>query len=364
MLVAGALVSLAGCGGGGGGSSAPPAGAQTQIAPLPANPLGSGVTTAAGAQVSSGTGTVTVPAGAVAPATTVTIDSINSQQAQGDFAMTSAPFIPSLVRSYLIQASVGPVAPTAGIPVVLTVPPSVVASLGGGAPQVFVQVLEQGGDNVVDDFELFASTYTSGNPATVSLTLPTYVFTNSRDNSGNFEANIIIAGAAAPGAGAPAVRAAVADVCLGSALGSPLQGYTVSQLVIEHTASINGAFSSPSNMGVDILAPLGTPVVSCENGVVVDICYQVTHTEKNRLKYFCGWGYHVVIENSDGTKCVYAHLVKGSDNNLTIGESVSAGQVIGAVGATGDCVFPHLHLEYIVNQVKVDPWPCLELSAG
>jgi hypothetical protein len=357
MVVAGALVSLAGCGGGGGGSSAGPTN-QTQIAPLPTNPLGSGTTTATGGQVTSGTGTMTVPTGAVPSGTGITIDALNSTQAQGDFAMTSAPFAPTLARSYLIQVSVGSVAPTAGIPVVLTVPPSVTAALGGEVPQVFVQVLEQGGDNVLDDFELFSSTYTSGSPGTVSLTLPTYAFTNSRDNSGNFEANIIIAGAASPGGTAPALRSAVVDGCGSDTLGSPLQGYTTSQLVVEHTATIDGSYNPPANMGVDLAAPLGTPVISVANGVVVDICYQISHTTKNKYNNYCGWGYHVVVENSDGTMVVYAHLEKGSDAGLTIGESVSQGQVLGAVGVTGGVVYSHLHLEYILNQIKVNPFPC------
>jgi len=354
-MVAGALISLVGCGGGGGGGGST---AGTSIAPLPSNAVITGPASAPVGQNNTGPGTVTSPNGSVPNNTSITIAAINSRNYQSDFAMTAAPFSPSLVRSYIIQVSVGPVAPTVGIPVVLVVPPAVVANLGGAAPTVFVQMLEQGGDNVLDDFEAFPSVYSGGTPATVSLTLPVTAFTNSRDNSGNFECNIVIAGAQDTTSGAIATPA-VADACLGSPIGSPLQGTAVSALQIEVHNGFNGAFNPPSNMGVDLVSTLGQPVISVANGFVVDVCYQTSETAKNKYNEHCGWGYHVVIQNSDGTKTVYAHLEKGSIT-VTNGEAVTKGQVIGAVGQTGGVMFPHLHLEYVVHQVKVDPFPCFQ----
>ncbi len=80
--------------------------------------------------------------------------------------------------------------------------------------------------------------------------------------------------------------------------------------------------------GVDIAAPAGTSVYAAHDGKVT--------TAEFQDKY----GNHVVIDRGDGMKSLYAHLSKMT---VSVGDRVEAGQVIGAVGSTGQSTGSHLH---------------------
>ena len=86
--------------------------------------------------------------------------------------------------------------------------------------------------------------------------------------------------------------------------------------------------------GIDIGAPIGTPVVSATSGTVSEV-------------YTGGWnggyGTHVIISGSNGYTTLYAHL---SGVNVSSGQQVAAGNtVIGWVGLTGRTTGSHLHFE-------------------
>ena len=78
--------------------------------------------------------------------------------------------------------------------------------------------------------------------------------------------------------------------------------------------------------GLDIPAPMGTPVVAMRDATV-----------NSTARWGYSYGYH--IRTSDGA--VYAHL---SQIGVTPGQQIRAGQVIGAVGDTGNSFGPHLHV--------------------
>jgi murein DD-endopeptidase MepM/ murein hydrolase activator NlpD len=84
--------------------------------------------------------------------------------------------------------------------------------------------------------------------------------------------------------------------------------------------------------GVDLLAPVGTGVLSVEDGIVVLI-----GNEGN-------YGFLVIINHPGGRQTRYAHLSKV---NVKIDSEVKAGDLIGEVGTTGqpDIDSPHLHFE-------------------
>ena len=94
--------------------------------------------------------------------------------------------------------------------------------------------------------------------------------------------------------------------------------------------------------GIDIAAPIGTPVWAAASGVVE----------------FAGWddsgyGNAIDIRHHDGFLTRYAHL---SDIYIQQGSVVNQSQVIGAVGSTGNSTGPHLHFETIPpSGVAVDP---------
>ncbi|MDT0274726.1 M23 family metallopeptidase [Blastococcus goldschmidtiae] len=82
--------------------------------------------------------------------------------------------------------------------------------------------------------------------------------------------------------------------------------------------------------GVDIAAPIGTPVYSAHSGVV------------QRAGPATGFGYAVYILGDDGYVTVYGHVHKYF---VRAGERVRAGEVIAEVGNRGQSTGPHLHFE-------------------
>lgn len=92
--------------------------------------------------------------------------------------------------------------------------------------------------------------------------------------------------------------------------------------------------------GMDIGAPHGSPVVAAKGGVV---------TFAGRSG---GYGYLVKIDHGGGFETWYAHL---SSIDVSVGQSVTAGQVIGRVGNTGRSYGAHLHFETRVDGSPVNP---------
>jgi murein DD-endopeptidase MepM/ murein hydrolase activator NlpD len=91
---------------------------------------------------------------------------------------------------------------------------------------------------------------------------------------------------------------------------------------------------------VDYAAPTGTPAQTVGDGVVEFAGVQG------------GFGNMVIVRHGNNHTTVYAHL---SRIQVRIGQTVQKGQVVGAVGSTGWSTGPHLHFEFRVNGVHVDP---------
>jgi len=86
--------------------------------------------------------------------------------------------------------------------------------------------------------------------------------------------------------------------------------------------------------GVDIGAPIGTPIVAAQSGVVS----QVYNSGWNG-----GYGIHVIINGSNGYSSLYSHM---QATNVSSGDSVVAGStIIGWIGMTGRTTGPHVHFE-------------------
>lgn len=86
--------------------------------------------------------------------------------------------------------------------------------------------------------------------------------------------------------------------------------------------------------GVDIAAPMYTPIYSAGDGVVV------------RAGAATGFGLAVYIEHANGDTTVYGHM---EVITVTEGQRVSGGQEIAKVGTRGFSTGPHLHFEVHVG---------------
>ena len=92
--------------------------------------------------------------------------------------------------------------------------------------------------------------------------------------------------------------------------------------------------------GIDLAAPYGTLVKAADGDQVIQAGYSV------------GYGYSVTLYHGGGFATLYAHL---SSIQVTNGQNVERGQVIGLVGSTGLSTGPHLHFEVRINGEPQDP---------
>ena len=116
----------------------------------------------------------------------------------------------------------------------------------------------------------------------------------------------------------------------------PLPGHTY---ISCHFGEVD-AFGNAGHRGTDIPAPEGTPILAAHSGTVL----------------VSGWndsyGNQVLLDNGAGLSTRYAHMAATA---VTAGETVTAGQVIGYVGSTGDSTGNHLHFEMMQGGIRVNP---------
>ncbi len=93
--------------------------------------------------------------------------------------------------------------------------------------------------------------------------------------------------------------------------------------------------------GIDFPVSTGSNVYAAGSGTVILV---------KRLNY--SYGFYVMIDHGDGLSTLYAH---NSDLYVSVGQQVSAGQVIAASGSTGNSTGPHCHFEVRVNGTRVNP---------
>jgi hypothetical protein len=154
------------------------------------------------------------------------------------------------------------------------------------------------------------------------------------------------------GTAAPASTAADALSSSTVLFTSPLPGATLTQAFgpssepLEPPATVGGVTYAHYHNGIDLAAPLGTPVLAAASGTVTFAGKQSDGAVV------------VKIQHDDGYTTLYAHL--DPSLQVTVGQHVSAGQIIGKVGVTGVTTGPHLHFGlYTSDGTAVDPAPYL-----
>ncbi|PTX61451.1 BlaR1 peptidase M56 [Kordia periserrulae] len=123
--------------------------------------------------------------------------------------------------------------------------------------------------------------------------------------------------------------------------------FPVKNKTVDHISSEFGAVRKHPKLkdkiphgGIDIKASLGTPIVATADGTVI------------KAKDEGNWGNLIIISHSDGFETLYAHL---QGFNITAGQTVKKGDIIGYVGNSGLSTAPHLHYEVRQNGMRLNP---------
>jgi murein DD-endopeptidase MepM/ murein hydrolase activator NlpD len=138
-----------------------------------------------------------------------------------------------------------------------------------------------------------------------------------------------VAAAASSGAGLP-----------NGELNSPIPGAPMVQGVGWRTHPVYGYLSC--HTGIDLSASSGTPIQAARGGVVI----------WTKADLSGPYGNNTLVDHGDGLSTFYAHQ---SAFNVSPGQRVQTGDVIGYVGTTGYSTGAHLHFEVHINGVPYDP---------
>lgn len=126
----------------------------------------------------------------------------------------------------------------------------------------------------------------------------------------------------------------------GSGLQSPIKQPVQ---VIAHFGQERAGYN---HQGIDVVAPMYTPLYAVADGIVTKAAPDSKGVDK-------GGGHMIFIDHLDGTSSWYMHL---SEYGVSEGDRVQAGQWIGLSGASGEVTGPHLHFEYRMGGVPIDPY--------
>ncbi|MER5731890.1 M23 family metallopeptidase [Streptomyces sp. NPDC002138] len=147
----------------------------------------------------------------------------------------------------------------------------------------------------------------------------------------------------APGAGRASSGSSGPSASAPSTAGGyalPTSAYTLTS----HYGDAGSMWSSGMHTGLDFAAPTGTPVKAVHGGTIISAGWSGSY------------GYRIVLQLPDGTQVWYCHLSSMSQTSGT----VSTGETIGRVGATGNVTGPHLHLEVRTDGATQDPLSWLQ----
>lgn len=124
-------------------------------------------------------------------------------------------------------------------------------------------------------------------------------------------------------------------------LARPLSGYAV-------TSEFRGP-GRPNHMGIDLGAPMGTPVLAAAAGRVT------------RAGWNGGYGNFVAIDHGAGLSTTYAHMASIA---AQAGQIIAQRGLVGTVGSTGDSTGPHLHFEVLQGGAHVNPRSMVQFDDG
>lgn len=135
----------------------------------------------------------------------------------------------------------------------------------------------------------------------------------------------------------------------GLALSWPMRSFRITQAFGPTTLALEPPLGQYRHFhtGIDISAPLGTPVMAAADGIVVAVGHMAS-----------GYGNYVVIAHGATIETLYGHLLA---TKVSYGDTVRRGQLIGLEGSSGFSTGPHVHFELRVNNAVTDPMPYMPI---
>ncbi len=125
-------------------------------------------------------------------------------------------------------------------------------------------------------------------------------------------------------------------------------------------SAATGGVGTANHNGYDLAAPHYSDIFAAEDGVVIKVVRACSHDYPKTYKTKCncggGYGNYVMIQHGGGLVTVYGHC---ASIDVNVGDTVTAGQRIGAVGSAGWSTGYHLHFSVILNGTYVNPGPYL-----
>ena len=157
-------------------------------------PRASAIIGPTGGQISiPGFGSVIFPSGVFSNTQQVELAATSMAETAQDFNDSAFMFDAGVRTPYELRINTGMVKPQTGFKAVINVSTDFLAQVPAGSEiQVFAQIFQDGGEEVLDHFELFESTYSSAS-GTVTVNLPPEAFTNRRHADQTYEAIILLA---------------------------------------------------------------------------------------------------------------------------------------------------------------------------
>jgi murein DD-endopeptidase MepM/ murein hydrolase activator NlpD len=138
--------------------------------------------------------------------------------------------------------------------------------------------------------------------------------------------------------------------------GQLTQGFGPSDLWMEPPLTYRGIFHPHFHTGIDLAAPLDTPLQAAADGVVL-----LATASLDARGHLVGYGNYVLVAHPDGFATLYGHL---SRVLVMPGDVVRQGEVIGLEGSTGMSTGPHVHFEIRQGHELLDPLPLLVQPAA
>lgn len=127
--------------------------------------------------------------------------------------------------------------------------------------------------------------------------------------------------------------------------------WPVNGQIISRFGQRDDPFSGEGNIhwGVDITAPMNTPVHAAADGIVA------------MAEWYSGYGRVVIIDHGNGMRTWYGHLSRFS---VVPGQEIRRSEILGYSGISGRATGPHLHFEVRVGNAPVNPYTYLKRASS